>query len=132
MSDSTKKLILESLNQLENSDKKISIKSVADTAGISHSLIYNRYPELKIAIKKAQREQASDREKKLSEQKIESLQVKVRKLEEKSNQKVEQEQQSLPELLAHLQQVYSMYDQILEERNEFAHRLAAVQNNRSK
>ncbi|MCG8315520.1 MAG: hypothetical protein MI976_20110 [Pseudomonadales bacterium] len=132
MSDITRQSIMNSLDQLKNDDKKISIKSVADAAGISHSLIYNRYPELKLAIKNAQREQASYREKKLSEKKIESLQVKVRKLEEKSNQKVEQEQQSFPELLANLQQVYSMYDQVLEERNEFARQLAAVQNARSK
>ena len=63
MSQDTRKTLIDSLHELILEGKKISIKSVAEKAGLSHSIIYNRYPELKCIIKEEQQKQADQLQK---------------------------------------------------------------------
>ena len=47
----TRTKIVETINQMLEAGESISIHSVAEKCGVSHSLIYNRYPDLKERIK---------------------------------------------------------------------------------
>lgn len=126
MSEKTKQKLLDSLAEIIAQDKSVNIKSVAENAGLSHSVIYNRYPELKIIIKTAQKKQKAQDETqyyiKVNEKLKSDLKVAKRKLGRKNTEQCE----TIPALLAHIQQVYSMYDQILEERNDFARQLRSM------
>lgn len=126
MSESTRQQLFDSLQQLITQGKKVTIKSVADNAGLSHSVIYNRYPELKSHIKKAQEEQEAQRERLQDKETIHRLTTKLASAKTKVDRSKNSQEVSIPALLAHLQEVYSMYDQILEERNEFARQLQVI------
>lgn len=129
MSEQTRQLLLESLEQLIKQGRKVTIKSVADNAGLSHSVIYNRYPELKSHIKKAQEDQLIQRERQQDKETINRLRTKLASTENKVVRSKNEQELTVPALLAHLQEVYSMYDQILEERNEFARQLQVIKGN---
>jgi hypothetical protein len=104
-------------------EKKISIKSVAEKAGLSHSIIYNRYPELKCIIKEEQQRQADQLQRNKERNELEKLKNKLLSAKKKSK-KLEQTQiNEIPALLAHIQQVYSMYDQLAEEHVEVLNKL---------
>lgn len=123
MSENTRKSLMEALCELVGEGKKVSIKSVADRAGLSHSVIYNRYPDLKCIIKDEQVKQTErlKRDKDIAE--LEKLKSKLSSTKRK-NQKLEQEKSmEVPALLAHIQQVYSMYDQLAEVHVEALNRL---------
>jgi len=126
MSENTRQSLIDALYQLVSEGKKVSIKSVADRAGLSHSIIYNRYPELKCIIKDEQVKQTEHlkRDREIAE--LEKLKSKLSSVKIK-NQKLEQEKSTdFPALLAHIQQVYSMYDQLAEEHVEALNRLREI------
>lgn len=123
MSQDTRKTLIDSLHELILEGKKISIKSVAEKAGLSHSIIYNRYPELKCIIKEEQQKQADQLQKNKERNELEKLKNKLLSANKKSK-KLEQTQiNEVPALLAHIQQVYSMYDQLAEEHVEVLNKL---------
>ena len=123
MSQDTRKTLIDSLHELILEGKKISIKSVAEKAGLSHSIIYNRYPELKCIIKEEQQKQADQLQKNKERNELEKLKNKLLSANKKSK-KLEQTQiNEIPALLAHIQQVYSMYDQLAEEHVEVLNKL---------
>ena len=123
MSQDTRKTLIDSLHELILEGKKISIKSVAEKAGLSHSIIYNRYPELKCIIKEEQQKQADQLQRNKERNELEKLKNKLLSAKKKSK-KLEQTQiNEIPALLAHIQQVYSMYDQLAEEHVEVLNKL---------
>ncbi|ENA26936.1 MULTISPECIES: TetR/AcrR family transcriptional regulator [Pseudomonas] len=124
-SSNTRDQLLQAIDQLVNSGGSISISAVAAICGVSHSLIYNRYPDLKERIKEFKRVQ-KDRQKTTTDQQlIDNLLAKNKVLLKKLEvQEKRQEEKNLNQLLAHLQQVYSMYDQLLEDRNRLVERLS--------
>ncbi len=123
MSQDTRKTLIDSLHELILEGKKISIKSVAEKAGLSHSIIYNRYPELKCIIKEEQQRQADQLQRNKERNELEKLKNKLLSAKKKSK-KLEQTQiNEIPALLAHIQQVYSMYDQLAEEHVEVLNKL---------
>ena len=123
MSQDTRKTLIDSLHELILEGKKISIKSVAEKAGLSHSIIYNRYPELKCIIKEEQQRQADQLQINKERNELEKLKNKLLSANKKSK-KLEQTQiNEVPVLLAHIQQVYSMYDQLAEEHVEVLNKL---------
>lgn len=129
MSENTRKILIESLYELIGEGKKVSIKSVADRAGLSHSIIYNRYPDLKCIIKDEQTKQSERLQRDKDRAEIEKLKNIISSTKRKT-QKLQQEQASeVPALLAHIQQVYSMYDQLAEEHVEALNKLRDNQAN---
>lgn len=123
MSQDTRKTLIDSLHELILEGKKISIKSVAEKAGLSHSIIYNCYPELKCIIKEEQQRQADQLQRNKERNELEKLKNKLLSANKKSK-KLEQTQiNEVPALLAHIQQVYSMYDQLAEEHVEVLNKL---------
>lgn len=120
----TRDLITKTIHEMVQRGEKLNIHAVAARCGFSHSLIYNRYPDLGEQIKqlgKAQRARVS----------AESDAAAISKLVAQNqllSKKVEAQQPAryralITELLAHLHQVYAMYDQLLEDRNALALRL---------
>lgn len=126
MSESTRQQLFESLDQLIAQGKKVTIKSVADNAGLSHSVIYNRYPELKSYIKKAQEDQEAQRERLLDKETINRLKTKLASAKTKAYSSKNEQDVLMPILLAHLSEVYSMCDQLAEERDELARQLKVI------
>ncbi len=109
--------------------EKINVSRVAAKAGVSNALIYNRYPELKVRIQAAKETQQSQKEQIEVTTEVEKLNSKL----DKAKQKQEEAelmacsyQKQNEQLWEHIQQVYSMYDQVLAERNDFAERLKFV------
>lgn len=122
---STRQSIINAIDETIASGGTISIKAVATKIGVSHSLIYNRYPDLKEkikelkAIQKAEKQASSDRET------IASLLGKNNILKQRLEfAKANDDPETIKTLLVHIQQLYSMYDSLLEERNTFAEKLA--------
>jgi len=127
MTTDTKQMLMDALNNLIVINNKISVKAVADKAGLSHSVIYNRYPDLLIIIKKAQQDQASKKASEEAQYTIDQLKARLKTTQKKVISQKCTNDINIPTLLAVLQQVYSMYDQILEERNELAKELTSLQ-----
>lgn len=126
MSENTRKSLIEALYELVSEGKKVSIKSVADRAGLSHSIIYNRYPDLKCIIKDEKIKQTEQLKRDRDIVELEKLKTKLSSIKRK-NQKLEKEKsKDFPSLLAHIQQVYSMYDQLAEEHVEALNRLRKI------
>lgn len=126
MSENTRKSLIEALYELVSEGKKVSIKSVADRAGLSHSIIYNRYPDLKCIIKDEKIKQTEQLKRDRDIVELEKLNTKLSSIKRK-NQKLEKEKsKDFPSLLAHIQQVYSMYDQLAEEHVEALNRLRKI------
>lgn len=120
----TRELILRTIDQMLERGEKISIYAVSKRCGISHPLVYNRYPDLGEWIdrlKKAQRAAGSTEMEAVA---ISKLVAENRQLSKRI--KVEQParyRELIAELVAHLHQVYAMYDQLLEDRNALARRV---------
>ena len=123
MSQDTRKTLIDSLHELILEGKKISIKSVAEKAGLSHSIIYNRYPELKCIIKEEQQKQADQLQRNKERNELEKLKNKLLSANKKSKNLEQTQINEIPALLAHIQQVYSMYDQLAEEHVEVLNKL---------
>lgn len=126
MIDTTRDKIGKVLEEMLAANEKISIYSVAEKCGISHSLIYNRYPDLKERIKELkgvqrERSRAAD-----DETAIATLTAKNKALREKLQTRLlAAKSGELKLLLGHVQEVYSMYDGLLEDRNRLAEKLAS-------
>lgn len=114
------------IDEMLAANEKISIYSVAEKCGISHSLIYNRYPDLKERIKElkgVQRERSKAAD---DETAIATLTAKNKALREKLQTRLlAAKTAELKLLLGHVQEVYSMYDSLLEDRNRLAEKLAS-------
>ncbi|MBR8093138.1 hypothetical protein KDX09_27605 [Burkholderia cenocepacia] len=122
----TRARIIAALQEMREAGESISIHSVAARCGVSHSLIYNRYPDLKESIKELKATQKQQRKADDDRALIARLMSETKALQAKTkagNQ--ENAKESLGSLLAHLQEVYSMYDGLLEERNRLAVKLAS-------
>ncbi|MGO2514430.1 hypothetical protein [Marinomonas polaris] len=109
--------------------EKINVSRVAAKAGVSNALIYNRYPDLKVRIQAAKEIQQSRKEQIEVTTEVEKLKSKLGKA--KQNQEEAElmacsYQKQNAQLWEHIQEVYSMYDQVLAERNDFAERLKFV------
>ena len=126
MDESTKTKIEQVFAELITSGEKISVSRVATKAGVSNALIHNRYPDLKIKINLAKEKQRIQASKISDGEEIESLKKKLANSKQKqldTEQLVLSYEKQNSELWKHIQVLYSMYDQILAERNDFAERL---------
>lgn len=108
------------------SGEKINVSRVAAKAGVSNALIYNRYPELKVRIQTAKETQQSRKQQVEATTEVEKLKsqlAKAKQRKEEAELMACSYQKQNEQLWEHIQQVYSMYDQVLAERNDFAERL---------
>lgn len=105
-SSNTRDQLLQAIDQLVNSGGSISISAVAAICGVSHSLIYNRYPDLKERIKEFKRVQ-KDRQKTTTDQQlIDNLLAKNKVLLKKLEvQEKRQEEKNLNQLLRSVRKV---------------------------
>lgn len=120
----TREQLLSCVIEFEQNNEPITISKVADKCGISHSLIYNRHPDIK--------EMINNLKKKQKEQALVEQQKKQTKKLLKSNENLKQklavatandDKETIRLLMAHIHELYSMYDSLLEERNQFAQRI---------
>ena len=122
---STRESIIKSIDEILASGEAISIKAVATKSGVSHSLIYNRYPDLKEKIKELKSAQKADKQAFSDRETIATLTSRNEKLKQRLEvAKKSDDPETIRTLLTHIQQLYSMYDVLLEDRNKFAERLA--------
>lgn len=111
------------------SGEKINVSRVAAKAGVSNALIYNRYPDLKVRIQAAKETQQNRLDKIEATTEVEKLKSKLAKMSQKKEEAELMScsyQKQNEQLWEHIQQAYSMYDQVLAERNDFAERLKFV------
>ena len=111
------------------SGEKVNVSRVAQKAGVSNALIYNRYPELKLKIQQAklgQTQKAKQIESTTEIEKLKGMLAKAKQKQEEAELSSQAIQNQNDQLWEHIQQVYSMYDQMLAERNDFAERLKFV------
>lgn len=131
MESNTKSQLEAIISEMIASGEKVNVSRVAQKAGVSNALIYNRYPELKLKIQQAKLNQTQRTKQIESTTEIEKLKgmlAKSKNKQEEAELMAKSYQQQNNELWEHIQQVYSMYDQVLAERNEFAERLKFVGN----
>jgi Ni,Fe-hydrogenase I small subunit len=125
----TREQLLSCVKEFKQNNDPITIKKVADKCGISHSLIYNRHPDIKEMInnlKKKQKEQTLvDQQKDQTGKLLKRNENLERKL---SEAKKNDDKETIAMLITHIQELYSMYDSLLEERNAFANRLYDIEN----
>jgi AcrR family transcriptional regulator len=115
---------------MEQDGEVISITEVAKRCGISHSLIYNRHPDIRELIKNVKSDQRKQALIKEQYDKTEKLVEQNRKLSCRLKKaKQTNDKQTVNQLMGHLQTIYSMYDDLLEERNEFAKRIIEFEKN---
>lgn len=121
----TRAKIVQVLEQMIAAGEDVSISAVAARSGVSHSLIYNRYPDLKERIKELKVRQKAHQKAENDQEVIAKLIAKNKALQERvKSDNTGQAEASFRQLLVHVQQVYSMYDQLLDERNKLAERLS--------
>jgi len=127
MMEADTKIQLEAvISQMIADGEKINVSRVAQKAGVSNALIYNRYPELKLKIQQAKLGQTQKNKQIETITEIERLKgmlIKAKQKQEEAELIAKSFQNQNSELWEHIQQVYAMYDQILAERNDFAERL---------
>lgn len=117
------------IHQMIASGEKVNVSRVAQKAGVSNALIYNRYPELKLKIQQAklgQTQKAKQIESTTEIEKLKGMLAKAKQKQEEAELSSQAIQNQNDQLWEHIQQVYSMYDQMLAERNDFAERLKFV------
>ncbi len=117
------------IHQMIASGEKVNVSRVAQKAGVSNALIYNRYPELKLKIQQAklgQTQKAKQIESTTEIEKLKGMLAKAKQKQEEAELRSQAIQNQNDQLWEHIQQVYSMYDQMLAERNDFAERLKFV------
>ncbi len=120
----TREMISKTIDEMLERGDKLNIYAVAERCGISHSLIYNRYPDLKERIKDLKKVQRAKADAKGDAALITKLLDKNKSLEAKVNAEDSAKYEAvIAGLVAHLHQVYAMYDQLLEDRNKLAERL---------
>jgi len=120
----TKEQLLSILKKLEKSGEKISVSKVAEIANVSHSLIYNQYPDILQKIKDAKKQAKVEKEKLSDFQTINKLMAENKALKKQLSQVSKDDSlETIEQLTSYIQELYSMYDSLLEERNAFAERL---------
>ncbi|ABV87218.1 DUF6262 family protein [Shewanella pealeana] len=124
----TREQLLSCVREFEQNSESITISKVAHKCGLSHSLIYNRHPDIKEMInnlKKKQKEQALvDQQKDQTKKLLKRNENLERKLAEA---KGKDDKETIAMLMAHIHELYSMYDSLLEERNAFAQRILELE-----
>lgn len=124
----TREQIEQAIQQMMEAGESISINAVAEKCDVSHSLIYNRYPDLKEKIKELKVSQKARQKSDNDEALISSLLAKNKALREQiKSENSGQAEEAFKSVLTHVQQVYSMYDQLLDDRNKLAERLGRGQ-----
>ncbi len=126
MEQDTKILIEKVFNEMVENNEKVNISQVASKANVSHSLIYNRYPDLAFKINQFKEMQKNKKAGIKASQDVEHFKKQITHLKTSTEgyKKVSESYRLQNEQLwEHIQQVYGMYDEILAERNEFAERL---------
>ena len=114
------------LAEMAGNDEKINVSQVAKRLGISNSAIYKYNPEKISDIQAAQNRQRNKAESISLGTENEKLKKEIEALKASNGQykgltnDYKAQNESLWE---HIQQVYSMYDEILAERDGFAERL---------
>ncbi|WP_250478279.1 DUF6262 family protein [Caballeronia sp. INML1] len=122
----TRARIIAAIREMREAGESISIHAVAARCGVSHSLIYNRYPDLKENIKELKTAQKQQRKADDDQALIARLMSETKALQTKAKAaKQADAKETFKSLLAHVQEVYSMYDGLLEERNRLAVKLAS-------
>ncbi|CAK1938131.1 TetR family transcriptional regulator [Vibrio crassostreae] len=125
---STRDKLKQALSSLIDERVPITVSAVAKRCGVSHSLIYNNHPDIKDAIKKAKNRQKEQQQAEISRTENEKLVKKVSALETiLEKRKGRDDQETINILLAHITEVYSMYDVLLKERNDYAERLCELE-----
>ena len=116
---------LSAIEQILAAGERLSIHAVARRCGVSHSLIYNRYPDIKERIKELQQSQSIAKKATEDQELISKLLARNNALKRRRQTKNDKERnEAFKELLVHVQQLYSMYDELREDRNRLADRLA--------
>lgn len=125
----TRSQILDAVEQMLAAGERLNIHAVAQRCGVSHSLIYNRYPDIKERIKELKQSQAVAKKASEDQELISKLLARNKALLRRSQAADgKDETMAFEALLVHVQQLYSMYDELLEDRNRLAARLAGRQN----
>ena len=120
----TREMISKTIDEMVASGEKLNVYAVAERCGVSHSLIYNRYPDLKERIKDLKKEQRARADAQGDAALISKLLDKNKSLEAKVNAEDSAKYEAvIAGLVSHLHEVYAMYDQLLEDRNALAERL---------
>lgn len=123
----TRSQLVKIIKEIIDNGEGISISAVAHRCGVSHSLIYNRYPDLKERIKELKDQQKARQKAQDDESLISNLLAKNKVLQKKLKSDTSgQVEESFKTVLVHMQQLYSMYDQLCDDRNKLAERLAQV------
>ena len=125
----TREQLLSCVKEFKHNNDPITITKVAHKFGVSHSLIYNRHPdiaEMITKLKKYQKEQALIEQQKDQTEKLLKRNAKLEQKLIEANKNDDKE--TIAMLLTHIQELYSMYDSLLEERNAFANRLYEIEN----
>jgi len=121
----TRTQLVKAIESMLHAGEKITISSVAAKCEVSHSLIYNRYPDLKEWIKDIRKDQIAKQKAEGDENLINTLLARNKTLKLKIKAESSgQEKAAFRSMLVHIQQIYSMYDQLLEDRNNLASRLS--------
>lgn len=120
----TREKLLSCVREYDKNNEPITISRVAGKCGVSHSLIYNRHPDIKEMInnlKQKQKEQVLVEQQKDQTSKLlkrnENLQRKLTEARSKDDKK------TIAMIIAHIHEIYSMYDSLCKERNAFAQRI---------
>ncbi|MGE5470500.1 MAG: hypothetical protein ACM3X0_06870 [Bacteroidota bacterium] len=123
--DTTRDRIVEAIEVMLATNESININAVAKKCGISHALIYNRYPDLKERIKELKEAQCEKRKAADDQALVAKLMAQNKALLErvKAYERA-QDAAAFKALLAHAQEVYSMYDGLLDDRNRLAAKVA--------
>lgn len=126
---STREKLLSCVKEFKQNNELITITNVAKKCGVSHSLIYNHHPDISEMINKLKKEQ---KKQELVEQQKSQTEVLLRRNENLKNKlfqaKKNDDKETIAMLMTHIQEIYSMYDALLEERNAFANRLFDLEN----
>jgi AcrR family transcriptional regulator len=121
----TRDKIINAIEEMLAANESVSISAVAAKCGVSHALIHNRYPDLKERIKELKGAQREKRKVADDQELIANLLAKNKALRKQvKGEDRTQETAAFKALLAHVHEVYSMYDSLLEERNRLAKKLA--------
>jgi AcrR family transcriptional regulator len=131
--DTMRDKIIKVIEGMWAANEKMSIHSVAHKCDVSHSLIYNRYPDLKERIKELKAKQQVKIQAANEQKIIEKLIAQNKAL--KTNLKAaksDEDDKSFKALLAHITEVYRMYDELRVDRDSLAERLREMVQRRTK
>lgn len=126
---STREQLLACIKEFRENNVPITIKKVSEKCGVSHSLVYNRHPDIKEIINNLKKEQKQQKLVEKQKKHTEKLLIRNSNLERRLSQaRQHDDKETIAVLMTHIQELYSMYDALLEERNAFAKRLYDLEN----